>query len=41
MHGQLLNWGYSHDSASVLAIAAIETYCPEYRGLADQIAEGI
>jgi hypothetical protein len=41
MHGQMLNWGYTHDAASVLAIAAIETYCPEYQTLADQIAEGI
>lgn len=41
MHGQLLQWGYSHDSASILAIAAIETYCPEYQSLADQIAKGI
>ncbi|MFI5508965.1 DUF732 domain-containing protein [Mycobacterium sp. NPDC051804] len=41
MHGQMLNWGYSHDSASVIAVAAIETYCPEYQALANQIAEGI
>ncbi|KUI15280.1 hypothetical protein AU193_18715 [Mycobacterium sp. GA-1285] len=41
IHSQLLQWGYSHESASVIAIAAIETYCPAYQSVADQIAEGI
>jgi hypothetical protein len=40
MHGQMLQWGYTHDAASKLAIAAIETYCPQYSPLAAQIARG-
>ena len=39
MHGQLLQWGYSHDSASILAIAAINTYCPQYRAVSAQISQ--
>lgn len=41
MHGQLLQWGYSHASASILAIAAIGTYCPQYSALSAQIAQNL
>jgi len=37
MHGQLLQWGYSHSEASILGIAAINSYCPQYSSVAAQI----
>lgn len=41
MHGQLLQWGYSHNSASKLAIAAINTYCPQYSAVSSQISKNL
>ena len=41
MHSQLLQWGYTHNSASILAIAAINTYCPQYSAVSARISQNL